>query len=363
MFFIEEETKLNICYVITTTNKCGPVNVLYNLVSNLDLKEIKPVILTLKKDDEKKSRRAEFEGLGVKVIQFDPKKQIDKIYDFIEENQIDIVHSHGIVPDLVNKKISRKFKSVKCMTTLHNYPVEDYLMTHGKIKGSLMVALQLLAISNLYKVACSKAIQEKFQKNLHIDTYAIENGVNYPLENEIEDGNNIPPVFLYLGEINPRKNVKFLVDVFSKHPEYKLWIVGGGKGSYYEDVKSRVKNINNIVMWGRTNTPDEFYKKADYLISASCSEGLPMMVLEALSYGLPVVLSDIPSHRETLVNSSCGSLYKLNDEQDLENTLIDVVESSFDRKMIYKSSKARFSSKVMANNYVKFYKKLMDGVL
>lgn len=354
---------MNICYIITTTNKCGPVNVLYNLVSNLDFKEVRPVILTLKTDDEKKSRREEFENLGVKVVQFDPQKQLNEIFDFIINSQIDIVHSHGIVPDLVNKKISKRFKAIKCMTTLHNCPVEDYLMTHGKIKGSLMVALQLFAVNGLYKIACSKAIQGKFQKNLHIQTYAIENGVNYPLKNGINNSNNVPPVFLYLGEINPRKNVKFLVDVFSEHPEYKLWIVGGGNGQYYEDVKSRAKNINNITMWGRTNAPEKFYKKADYLISASCSEGLSMMVLEALSFGLPVVLSDIPSHRETLVNPSFGSLYRLNDKQDLEDALLKVTKSPFDKKAIYGSSKARFSSEVMAKNYMKFYNKLMDEVL
>ena len=354
---------MNICYIITTTNKCGPVNVLYNLVGNLNLQKIKPVILTLKEDDCKKSRRKEFEDLGVQVVQFNPEKQMKEIFDFIAKKQIDIVHSHGIIPDLINKRISKKFSSIECMTTLHNYPVEDYLMTHGRIKGSLMVVLQLFAISKLHKVACSKTVQEKFRKNLHVNTYAIENGVNYPLEDEIKDDSNDYPVFLYLGEINRRKDVKFLVDVFSKHPEYKLWIVGGGKGPYYEDVKVRVKNVNNIIMWGRTNTPDKFYKKADYLISASCSEGLPMMALEALSYGLPVVLSNIPSHREVLIDSSWGNLYKLNSIQSLEDTLSSVTASPFNGEMIYKTSKEKFSSKVMANNYTDFYIELMNDKL
>lgn len=354
---------MKVCYIITTTNKCGPVNVLYNLVSNLNFEEIKPIILTLKKDDEKKSRRKEFENLGVKVVQFDLKKQLNEIFNFIEANQINIVHSHGIIPDLINRKISKKFKSIRCVTTLHNYPAEDYLMTHGKVKGSLMVALQLFAINDLYKVSCSKAIQEKFQKKLHIDTYTIENGVDFPLESEVNNSNNVPPVFLYLGEINPRKNVQFLVDVFSKHPEYKLWIVGGGKRKYYENIVSKVKNVNNITMWGRTNTPDEFYKKADYLISASCSEGLPMMVLEALSYGLPVVLSDIPSHQETLINASCGKLYELNNKQSLEEAILEMTGLSFDKNKIYKLSKKKFSSGVMANNYVSLYEKIINNEL
>lgn len=354
---------MNICYIITTTNKCGPVNVLFNLVSNLNLDEVKPFILTLKKDDSKKSRKKDFENLGISVVQISPKNQLNKILDFIRKNKIDIVHSHGIIPDLINRKISEKFKSVKCMTTLHNYPIEDYLMTHGKIKGSLMVALQLFAIRKLAKVSCSKAIQEKFCKKLHIETYAIENGVNFPLESEINNNFNTPPVFLYLGEINQRKNVKFLVEFFSKHPEYKLWIVGGGTGKYYEDVQAQVKNINNITMWGRTNNPDQFYKKADYLVSASCSEGLPMMVLEALSYGLPVILSDIPSHRETLINSLCGELYRLNDEQCLDKAILKVTNMNLDKHKIYELSKKRFSSNAMANGYISFYKKLMGNDL
>ena len=352
---------MNICYIITSTNKCGPVNVLYNLLSNLNANEVRPYIITLRADENGKSRRKEFESLGIEVVQYNPQKQLSEIFSFIKDKQVKIVHSHGIIPDLVNRKISQRFGSIKCMTTLHNYPVEDYLMSHGKIKGSLMVALQLFAINKLNKIACSQAIQAKFRENLHIKTYAIENGVDFPLENEVINHYRDLPIFLYLGEINPRKNIEFLVDFFSNHPAYKLWIVGDGEGNYYHSIKDKVRNIHNITMWGRTETPEEFYKKADYVVSASYSEGLPMMVLEALSYGLPVILSDIPAHQETIINELCGSLYKLNDGQCLEKKIEQILADPPDRKKIYQLSKTKFSSDVMAENYVKFYKELVNG--
>lgn len=354
---------MNICYIITSTIKCGPVNVLFNTVKDYQkYHDFHPFVITLKNDDPCRSRRSEFRQLGIKVVQFDPRHEFNQIIKFMSDNSIDIIHSHGLGPDIVNYRLVKELPSLIHMTTLHNFPLEDYVINRGKIKGLMMSALQLWAISNLYKVSCSNAIQEKFKRKLNIQTTAIENGVLYPTENEVlQITKNDRPVFLYLGDIHKRKNTSFLVDFFASHPQYELWIVGDGEGGYYDDVKRKAQSISNVVMWGRTKDPSKFYRKADFLISDSYSEGLPMTVLESYSWGLPVILSDIPSHQEALKSSNWGKLFRLDNAKDLEQVISHAVAQTYDRRGIYSESKRYFSSEVMMDHYVTLYKSLMEG--
>lgn len=354
---------MNICYIITSTIKCGPVNVLFNIVKDYQKHDgFHPFVITLKDDDPCRSRRSEFRQLGIKVVQFDPRHEMNQIVKFMSDNNIDIIHSHGLGPDIVNHKLVKELPSLIHMTTLHNFPLEDYVINRGKIKGLMMSALQLWAINSLYKVSCSNAIQEKFERKLNIKTTAIENGVRYPSEKDIlQLTKNSRPVFLYLGDIHKRKNTLFLVNFFASHPQYKLWIVGDGECNYYENIKRRAQNISNIVMWGRTKNPSKFYEKADFLISDSCSEGLPMTVLESYSWGLPVILSDIPSHQESLKKTNWGKLFRLDSYEDLECVIDNAITQTYNRREIYSESKRYFSSEVMMDHYLTLYKSLLKG--
>lgn len=347
---------MKICYIITTTTNCGPVNVLYNLLVNYhELNNFEPIIITLKPDGANKSRRQDFESLGIKVYEF--KKGIHEkqdIFKFIVQNNFDVIHSHGLIPDIINSYVQKKeIKPRFHVTTLHNYPFEDYPQRKGKLLGNAMAYLHLRAIKTLYKVACSKAIAQRFAM-IGIKTNVIQNGIifsnNFVSKSQISSNH---PIFLYLGRIHARKNVLFLVNYFKKHPDYKFWIVGDG--AEYENIKHAASDANNIKVLGKTNHPNNIYQKADYYISASKSEGLPLSVLEALSFGLPCILSDIAPHAEIITNDKLGELFINNDETSLNQVINKVLTTKYDGKQIYKIIKDRFSSDTMTNKYYLLY--------
>ena len=350
---------MKVCYIITTTINCGPVNVLYNLLVNYhNLNNFEPTIITLKPDDVNKSRRKDFEDLGINVVEFkNDAQEKENIFKFIEKNDFNIVHSHGLIPDLINSYVKKKEHTQRFhLTTLHNYPFEDYPQRKGKVLGNLMAIVHLYAIRNLYKVACSEAIAKRFA-TIGIKTKVIQNGIIF--SNKFEGKQKIipikTPIFLYLGRIHTRKNVPFLVNYFKKHPEYEFWIVGDG--AEYENVKQLAINANNIKVLGKTEHPNEMYQQANYYISASKSEGLPLSVLEALSFGLPCVLSDIDSHKEIITNSSLGELFINNDEDSLNNAVKKVASTKYNGQQIYNEIKDKFSSDVMMNKYYSLYQK------
>lgn len=347
---------MKVCYIITTTINSGPVNVLYNtLVNYRQVTNFIPEIITLKPDDKSKSRQVDFERLGIKVNHFfDKKTQFQDILKYISENNFDIVHSHGLIPDMINSYVKQHTEqNIFHITTQHNYPFEDYPQRKGKLLGTVMAELQIKAIKNLYKVACSNAIAQKFEKK-KIKTTVVQNGIIFPENYQVVPKNNMRPIFLYLGRIHERKNVPFLINYFQYHPEYELWIVGDGVKADY--VAEKTENINNITFFGKTENPAKFYKKADYYISASKSEGLPLSVLEAMSYGLPCVLSDIPSHREIITSDDYGVIYQNNNLNSLDQDIEKVITTSYDNYQIYLEMKDRFDTKVMMDKYLQIYR-------
>ncbi len=346
---------MKVCYIITTTTNCGPVNVVYNTLTEYRKFNVIPTIVTLKPDDPKKSRQKDFERLGVKVKHFfDLKTQKKDILDFIEKEKFDVVHSHGLIPDYINNYLEKKEK-IKSLhvSTLHNYPFDDYVKSKGFLLGNTMAIMHLMAIKNLYKVACSKSICSDFNK-IGIKTDVIQNGIIFPDKLVRQRKSNQKPTFLYLGRIHKRKNVEFLVKYFQFHPEYDFWIVGDG--AEYENIKEQCASTANITVFGKTETPNEFYQKADYYISASTSEGLPLSVLEAMSNGLPCILSDINPHKEVM-SPDKGLIFKNNDIDNLDEAIKKVIDSEFDATKIFEETKSKFDTEVMMSKYVDLYKK------
>ncbi len=124
-----------------------------------------------------------------------------------------------------------------------------------------------------------------------------------------ETGGNI---YLAVGTIEPRKNHQYLLDAFDR-----LWAKGGdmilccvGKcGWKNEDVLLRIKKHKlygkNLFLWNDLND-DELgfcYQHAQMLLFASHAEGFGLPIIEGLNFGLPVMASDIPVHREVGKNN------------------------------------------------------------
>src|SRR5690606_8396576 len=99
------------------------------------------------------------------------------------------------------------------------------------------------------------------------------------------------PIFISVGSLIPRKNMKVLVEafnVFSKASSGSLVILGGGP----EMEKLRSVSCRSIFLQGNVDNVRDYLAGCDYFVSTSLAEGLPNTVLEALAMGLPAILSD-----------------------------------------------------------------------
>lgn len=116
---------------------------------------------------------------------------------------------------------------------------------------------------------------------------------------------------LAVGRITQEKGLDILIDAFERLqiPHLKLIIAGGvdHKSRYYEQIKSRSELNPNIILSGYTDGDDlaELYTHASVLVLPSRNEGLPIALLEAMSYSLPVIVSDIPANKAVGLDESC----------------------------------------------------------
>lgn len=134
---------------------------------------------------------------------------------------------------------------------------------------------------------------------------------------------NVPERFLLaVSSIDPRKNFERLVRVFSHLCDYNLVVVGSGYRSFSGvNIKTDSKNIFFL---GRVSDAEltSLYKKAMAFIYPSLYEGFGIPPIEAMSYGCPVVVSDID-----VLHEVCGeaALYiDQLDEIDIKNKVEEI---------------------------------------
>ncbi|MBC7075581.1 MAG: glycosyltransferase family 4 protein [Syntrophomonadaceae bacterium] len=328
---------IKILYIVSTLQRSGPINVLYNLISNLDRTVFEARMITLSPEEENSDIK-KFKDLNVDIEQLNltrlqgmlvGKRKIEK---YISQYRPDIIHSHGLRPDIINSSITSE--CIK-FCTVHNYAHEDYVMKYGFIKGKIMAHKHIASLKHIkYPIACSYSIKSLLY-NHQIHAYSIQNGIDTKLYSNsnadyrtiIRQKYSIPQraiVFISVGSLIERKNPLAVLDAFLGSSICNIsYLIMVGTGSLKEKLQKRSQRFKNVIFTGHVDNVVDFLCASDYFISASRSEGLPMTVLEAMSCGLPVILSDIPQHNEILKhNKKAGKTFKtINNLTQIFNTI------------------------------------------
>ena len=332
-----------VVYICSSLKRTGPINVLFNLVTNFRPGEISPVIVTLSPEEED-SRFHDFANLGIQIICQNLSHgnltvfKYRKLYRTLKSLRPDICHPFGFRADMMCSKslVRNQFHVV---SSIYNYPYDDYPMLYGKWKGRLMAYLHIRALSKYNKViTCSDFIVNKLKRHGLNNVYKVYTGVDEnfysPLENKEyvikRDDLHIPEdaiVFIFIGYLIKRKDPLTLVEAFKdfslKHNK-KVHLLMMGDGELMQACKS-VCNGEQITYLGNCSDIRPYLNISDYYISPSLSEGFPTAVLEALSMGLGCILSDIPPHIEMLNNFENAIFFQKQNITDLKEKL----ESAF----------------------------------
>jgi glycosyltransferase involved in cell wall biosynthesis len=170
----------------------------------------------------------------------------------------------------------------------------------------------------------SSLIQKKY--GIKIERIAIvPNGVGQEFFYKNKRNLHHPTRLLFIGRLSVQKNLsQFLNALNGISEQFETNIVGHGE--LESDLKKEAKNLKlqNINFTGHAQGEKllNFYKQADIFVLPSEREGMPLVLLEAMAMGLPILATDVIGNREVIKNGKNGLLVPLNDVASLRNALL-----------------------------------------
>ena len=146
-------------------------------------------------------------------------------------------------------------------------------------------------------------------------------------------------VFLTIGRLVEIKNVgrqiRALKNTEFRMKNIELWIVGSG--SEENNLKKEIKNLGlegRVKMLGRQDDLDKFYRRADVFLLTSQSEGWGLVVIEAASFGLPIIMTDVGCAGEVIKDGESGLVTPVGGQKELEEAMVKLIKDAGLRKKL-----------------------------
>ena len=310
-----------------------------------------------------------FQSLNINIISdYQKKAGLDfKLLKHLQKNitNYTIVHTHDLNPAIYLSLIKIRqfftFQNVKFIHTTHG-------MEHIKESPKTRIYEALIALMSFRIIAVSKAFQAYYQqqiftrnkKVIHIDN-GTEIHEDFEKQKDKEFIRSLGldlsiPIAIYIARVVPLKGQKELIQKYQKL-SHQLIIVGpNDNANYFADcLKLKTPKIHLL---GAREDINKLIDIADYYISHSFHEGLPISIIEAASRKCPCLLYDIPGHAQ--FNKISESVVLFNDE-NFEKKVKEVLEKEKTlSENFFKLVENNYSSKSMHEKILKLYKELIS---
>lgn len=263
-------------------------------------------------------------------------------------NQFDIIHT-SLLP--MDWRYCFKMHVKRPMLETYHSP-DGWKRCWKQYQYRLMAGIEKPAT---YTVAVSKGLGQQIQSDLKLPVKVVYNGVVIP-EKPQWDGQYVT----YAGRLSHDKGLddwlKVAWRVKAQIPNAKFqWI--GELSPGYDDHAFRVLQAHFpwLSVTGFTNDPGRFYRRAACLLMTSPSEGLPMVILEAMAHGVPVVsypVGDIPE-------TGCALAHDVNDATDKVLRILRASDREAWAESLHRHTRVNFSAEQMNDQYLSLYESLL----
>ncbi|MGL5807053.1 MAG: glycosyltransferase family 4 protein [Xenococcaceae cyanobacterium] len=285
----------------------------------------------------------------------------------------DVVHFHALGPALFSW-LPRLFSSAKVIVTCQG--LDWQRAKWGKLASKMIYWGERMAVKFSHAiVVVSEDLRAYFWKNYKIDTSYIPNG---PAEYANSDSEfayikslGLKPgrYMLFLGRLVPEKRPDLLIEAFKKieHSDWKLLLAGGvsDTAGFADGLVKLAGNDRRISFAGEVQGAylAEVVRGAGLFVLPSDLEGLPLVMLEAMREGIPVVASNIAPHRQ-LIEKERGLMFQAGDRQSLVAALQKAIKNpSLRERMAHKAQeyiKINYNWSKITDANLKLYKKLFS---
>jgi glycosyltransferase involved in cell wall biosynthesis len=264
-----------------------------------------------------------------------------QIKKFVKEERQVLINTHELVSNMVGKLI--RFigkKNVVLIPTVHQLTFDRPV---NKIKKRIYYYLDKTFYENVDGII---AVAE-FRKKQLINNFKIKNNMVVVIYNGVPENIDLKNqnhslkfekhkynhklIFGYCGRLSPEKGVNRLLrsisllntDLLSK---IHLLIAGDGvERIFLEKLCEKLEITKNVSFLGFINDLKNFYGQLDLLIQPSYDEGISLAILEAMSYGIPVLASNVGGNPELVENNINGWLFQ--NEQELSQIITKIISN------------------------------------
>lgn len=305
------------------------------------------------KENDTFTQKSKFDYKGIHVITiptFEKKSLNAIVYSFFATlhaafHSYDVVHYHAEGPCSM-LPIAKLFGK-KCVATIHGL---DWQRSKwgGFAKKFLLFGEKMAAKYADEVIVLSKNVQEYFKETYGRDTTYVPNGINMPqiIAPDIiteKYGLSGGDYLLYLARIVPEKGVHYLIDAYEKMDTKKKLVIAGGSShtdDYFEEIQNRCKKNDGIIMTGFVQGQElqELFGNCYAYVLPSDIEGMPISLLEAMSFGCNCVVSNIAENLEVIKDK--GFSFEKSNPDDLKGKL-EALERLTDEERNRKSREIR----------------------
>ena len=333
----------SICFLVPSLDYGGAQTQVVNLAAHLKRRQWDVKLVSMMPP---RAFVEKLQAQGVEVVSLDMQQGVPdpralfKLVSLLRRWQPDIVHSHMVHANLLGR-IARIFTPrVVLISTAHNideggrareiaYRITDRL-------ASITTNVSQAAVDRYIEVGAAPRDRIRFIPN-GVDTAAFspDDEGQLALREQLGVADD-EFVWLAIGRLEEAKDYPNMLQAFAaaKHEKAKLMIAG--RGPLDESLKELAKQLGldeQVRFLGVRDDIPRLMNAADAYLMSSAWEGMPIVLLEAASTGLPIVTTDVGGNREVVLDGVSGFLVESGDSASLADRMQRVMEMPLnDRK-------------------------------
>jgi glycosyltransferase involved in cell wall biosynthesis len=370
---------VKILHLIDSGGLYGAEVMLLNLATEQVRLGLEPIIGSIgelgieEKPLEAEARRM---GLRVEVFRMRPGPNwfgAAQVLRFAWCEGVQLFHSHGYKCNILFGLLPRPVRRMPMVSTVHGWTGNEQ-WTRMKIYEKLD-AFSLRLIDKVILVNEGMLGLPRFQNRIGKNAVVVNNGVPEPASGGTPQATD-PEIVSYckggftfgaIGRLSPEKGFDVLLHAFAmckrKFPGTRLLILGEGRERRrLELVALELGLEDEVFMPGYRAQAYSYLPFLRGFVLSSHTEGLPMVLLEAMQAGIPVVATRVGGIPSVLEDGACGLIVPSGDPVELAGAMLHMFETNEDSRVRALRAQARvserYSSRAMARGYVAIYQSL-----
>lgn len=274
-----------------------------------------------------------------------------------------VVHMHNPAPTL-QAAAGARLAGASCIVTTRHSLVSPPYDRSAEIKFSIFAWCWLDWVAGICDITCENLRHAPLARRRRI--VRVYNGAAAMKRIPVEARAETEFRLLFVGRLAAVKDLPTLIRAVAiaaeRVPDLSLAVVGDGAVRQELEQLTGVLGVaDRVRFFGQQLDTPRFFSSADALVMSSTSEGLPMSLLQAMSLGLPAILTDVGGMREVLRLSGGGILTPVGDPEAMADAIVRLatdreLREGFSRRAL-EAYRAQFTLEQMDAAYMGLYRR------